>query len=85
MTSVQFCYWLQGFFELRGKSSEGLTPAQSETIERHLHLVFKHEIDPQAGGPEHQAALNAIHHGNKPSAAFDPGTLPLDPHTTLRC
>jgi hypothetical protein len=32
-------------------------------VRRHLALVFKHEIDPSAGGAAHQAELNAIHAG----------------------
>ena len=65
MTSRDFCYWLQGFFELtaagRHPEDGSLTNVQGDTIRRHLALVFKHEIDPSAGPPEHQAALNAIH------------------------
>jgi hypothetical protein len=60
MTSRDFCYWLQGYFEL-GKSPEGLSCAQVEAIKKHLALVFVHEIDPSAGPPEHQAKLDAIH------------------------
>ena len=66
MTSRDFCFWLQGFLELRagalGTAREGLTVAQTECIARHLALVFEHEIDPSAGEPGLQAALNAIHH-----------------------
>lgn len=38
MEAQDFCYWLQGFFEL----SEGkkLTPKQVEIIKDHLNLVF---------------------------------------------
>ena len=38
MNSQEFCYWLQGFFEL----SEGkkLTPKQVKIIKDHLALVF---------------------------------------------
>ena len=60
MTSRDFCYWLQGYFELNGTS--GLSPQQSEIIQRHLNLVFKHEIDPSAGNEQHQQELNKIHH-----------------------
>ncbi len=72
MTSRDFCYWLQGFFELTaaGKHPEdgSLTNVQGDMIRRHLALVFKHEIDPNAGPPAHQAELNKIHEGGtKPS------------------
>lgn len=64
MTSRDFCYWLQGYFELREASPnthQCVTFEQDEMIRRHLALVFAHEIDPQAGGPEEQAKLNVIH------------------------
>jgi hypothetical protein len=68
MTSRDFCYWLQGFFEVadpcKGYSSENsvLRVNQVETIRAHLALVFKHEIDPSFPA-EQQAELNAIHAG----------------------
>jgi len=65
MTSRDFCYWLQGFFELR-HASEGsaLTTDQTKMIQQHLALVFKHEIDPSMGDQEHQEELNEIHNPN---------------------
>lgn len=71
MTSRDFCFWLQGFFELGAKASESrleptLSAAQLECVKRHLALVFKHEIDPSAGDAGTQAALDAIHHPPKP-------------------
>lgn len=63
LNSKDFCYWLQGFFELTDKP-DALTQQQTEAIRRHLALVFKHEIDPSAGGPENQAVLNKIHGGD---------------------
>lgn len=38
MNSQEFCYWLQGFFELT--DAQDLTPAQVDMIKRHLALVF---------------------------------------------
>jgi hypothetical protein len=66
MTSQDFCYWLQGYFEvLNANKPQGaraaLTSKQVYCIQQHLALVFKHEIDPSAGPPEHQAELNKIH------------------------
>lgn len=82
MKASSFCYWLQGFFELRAASSpvKAIDGAQAEMIERHLALVFKHDIDPQAGPPEVQAELQAIHDG-KPTVGG------VDPHSGLvmRC
>lgn len=74
MTSRDFAYWLQGFFELA--KVEELNKSQTDTIKKHLSLVFKHEIDPSFGGPEKQEELNAIHSGSK---------KPFDVHTKIRC
>ena len=47
MNSRDFCYWLQGFFELRGDNAPiDLTAAA--TIARHLALVFVHDAGLQA-------------------------------------
>lgn len=88
MTSRDFAFWLQGFFELQsaGRPSGmtqpmGLSPEQSETIRRHLSLVFKHEIDPSFPA-EQQAALNHIHSDNSPFVQR-PENLP--PDVLVRC
>lgn len=66
MNSIDFCYWLQGFFEISGTTE--VTPQQVEIIQNHLNLVFKHEIDPlrekQTTVPSN--ILNQIHNGNDP-------------------
>lgn len=43
MTPEQFCYWLQGWFELNKTIDhrEGATPETLKVIEDHLQLVFK--------------------------------------------
>lgn len=44
MTAVEFCYWLQGYFEVTGDEPArhgGLTTRQEEIIARHLQLVQK--------------------------------------------
>lgn len=74
MTSRDFCYWLQGALELCGVT-EGFTQEQVWLIQKHLALVFVHEIDPSAGGPEKQAALNEVH-GAPPSAVPEHGHEP---------
>ena len=65
MTSRDFCYWLQGFFEIEEPGDnpvrQSLNPKQVDTIRRHLAMVFVHDIDPQAGGLEVQKKLNEIH------------------------
>ena len=59
MTSRDFCYWLQGYFEIGGPAD--LSVEQAEIIRKHLGLVFVHEIDPSAGPPKEQSKLNEIH------------------------
>lgn len=61
MKSRDFCYWLQGFFELT--KDVQITPEQNTKIRNHLAMVFKHEIDPSFGGPEIQKDLTLIHKG----------------------
>lgn len=73
MTSRDFAYWLQGFFEV--SNAETITKEQTEVIKTHLNLVFKHEIDPSMGNAEHQTKLNEIHN---PKPNFGKDTL-------LRC
>lgn len=68
MTSRDFCFWLQGLFELG--QPEQLTADQTKAVKAHLGLVFKHEIDPSMGGPEIQAALDEVHEQGKPSDAL---------------
>ena len=65
MTSRDFCYWLQGWFELNETIDhrEGATPETIDMIKRHLALVFKHEIDPSMGDEKKQQELNNIHGG----------------------
>jgi hypothetical protein len=49
MTSRDFVYWLQGYFEIMDPSATTqfpLGPAQTQCIREHLALVFKHEIAP---------------------------------------
>jgi hypothetical protein len=66
MTSRDFCFWLQGYLEINAEDAsptKGLGPSQVECIQKHLALVFKHEIDPSMGPPKHQAVLDDIHSG----------------------
>lgn len=65
MTSRDFCYWLQGYFELAGCNA--LSQEQVKTIQNHLGMVFVHEIDPTFGGPAKQDILNTIHSGKIPN------------------
>jgi hypothetical protein len=80
MTSRDFCYWLQGMFELGTPKS--FDEVRTDQIRKHLALVFKHEIDPSAGPPEHQAVLNEIH-GPKPEPS-KAGPPPYYPNHDIR-
>ncbi len=68
MTSRDFVYWLQGFFEISGATA--ITSEQAEVIKNHLNLVFKHEIDPTFGDAEKQKELNKIHSPAKSDTKF---------------
>ncbi len=64
MKSRDFCFWLQGYFELQvdgDKLSHGISAAQVQIIQRHLNLVFTHDIDPSM--PDPTGKLQAIHDG----------------------
>ena len=66
MKSVEFCYWLQGLFEVGEPMS--LNEKQTDLIKRHLNMVFIHEID--ASYPDgQQEALNEAHSTTQPTAA----------------
>lgn len=59
MKSVEFCYWLQGMFEIN-PPSVGLSKEQVSIIKKHLDMVFYHEID-NSYPSEQQDALNKFH------------------------
>lgn len=79
MTSRDFCFWLQGLFELQPGLTE-LTEQQVTLIKRHLAMVFIHEIDPSMGGKGDQDKLNNIHTPVEifPSTPVSP-TIPVWP------
>lgn len=67
MKSQEFCYWLQGYFELieseldKDERMPEISRNQVSCIQKHLALVFAHEIDPSYGDEAHQVKLNKIH------------------------
>ena len=67
MNSVDFCFWLQGFFELSDVTE--LTTKQVETIKNHLNLVFLHEIDPmrESETTATKTSLDTVHSNQKPT------------------
>jgi hypothetical protein len=58
MKAQEFCYWLQGMFEL--SYVKMLNAVQLETVRKHLQMVFLHDIDPSYPA-EQQTTLNQIH------------------------
>jgi hypothetical protein len=69
MTSRDFCYWLQGFFEI--SETTEITEKQLQVIKNHLNMVFKHEIDPSHGDAAHQKALSEVHQGTGQATVSD--------------
>lgn len=83
MTSRDFCFWLQGLFEL--SETKALDEKQTALVRAHLAMVFKHEIDPSAGTPEHQAELQKLH-DRVEEVAKEAARPKFNPATTvLRC
>jgi len=74
MKATEFCYWLQGMFELN--APESLTAEQTELIKRHLDMVFYHEIDQSYSNSKE---LSKIHSGTPSKRPPRPGD------TTIRC
>jgi len=73
MTSRDFAYWLQGFFEI--SNVEDLSKEQTKVIKNHLNMVFKHEIDPSMGDVNHQQELNQLHKPSGNMTAKDDGIV----------
>lgn len=66
MTSKDFVYFLQGFFEL-SEPNKPLTVEQIKTIKNHLKLVFLYEIDPSYSDNKIvQTIFQNIHDGKDP-------------------
>lgn len=77
MKATDFCFWLQGFFELQDHPDPQLNAAQTAMVKAHLAMVFKHEIDPSYGTPEHQAVLNTTHQSGKTNLFKPPPQPPV--------
>lgn len=59
MNATEFCYWLQGFFEVSNPAN--LTKKQTEMVKEHLGLVFEKVTTGSFIVPKHKAkdALSA--------------------------
>ena len=68
MNAIDFCFWLQGYFEIANPETT-LTMDQTTAIRDHLNLVFKHEIDPlrESQTPASKESLDEAHGPGKGS------------------
>jgi hypothetical protein len=89
MTSRDFVYWLQGFFELT-ENNKAISPEQVQTIKNHLKLVFLHEIDPSySDNKVVQQIFQNIHDGKDPLMGIQgtsfTGKVNETPNQKMRC
>jgi hypothetical protein len=91
MTPRDFCYWLQGFFEITGNNDVNgdyvmLDSYQVEKVKKQLDLVFTHEIE------KPPAYYNSVIMTDKPNKNYDifpttatltDGSTPLNPNYTF--
>lgn len=85
MTSRDFCYWLQGFFEIGRQTS--IDQIQTQQIKNHLNLVFKHEIDPSIdlNNSKVKDELQKIHDGTIHKPVFESKAAEDSFGKTYRC
>jgi hypothetical protein len=89
MQSRDFCFWLQGFFELNDKTAP-INARQAALISRHLNLVFAHEgqtlLREPAKTPEPLPTPVPVRHPSEPSRETPPEhELPVVPVEPPRC
>lgn len=65
MNSIDFCFWLQGAFEIN--DAREFDKIQTAIIKNHLQLVFKHEIDDLRAEGGTKEELQAVHDGSETS------------------
>lgn len=100
MSESDFCYWLQGFFELNGEIPGDFTDDQRRCIVKHLDLVDYSNGRPSkiccwirgavavGGSPGHVAAKLAEHfkHVIDPATPGDQGQMnAIHGDTLMRC
>lgn len=85
MKPEEFCYWLQGYFEM--SESKTLDERQVEVLKNHLNLVFTHSIDPSyleglspQDAEKKKVLLDSAHAGKPQYPTGKTGYLP-----TFRC
>ena len=68
MTSTNFAYFMQGYFELGNPKT--ISKEDLAKIKGHLKLVFRDDIDPSMGNQEHQQNLNNAHNNSMGTTSF---------------
>lgn len=81
MKAVEFCYWLQGLFEIADPKE--LNAEQVEIIKRHLNMVFYHEID-KLYPKDEQQILNELHAPADKKLGVTENGKPIHPDNFLR-
>ena len=83
MQSRDFCFWLQGFFEL-GDDTGIITVEQAATMRRHLDLAFVHDISlrERPAPPVPEPVVPPSPARDTPP---DPGPAPILPPEPPRC
>lgn len=76
MKAHEFCYWLQGCFELGNISN--LSEQQVQVIKNHLNMVFLHDIDTKYPETKELTKLHSV----KPAVAWP---FPSSKEPTYRC
>jgi hypothetical protein len=71
MTPENFCYWLQGYFEISRATGQPLvvTDKEIKVIEEHLQLVFKKET--RASQPSDVFKVTSVITSNSPNKNGD--------------
>jgi hypothetical protein len=66
MTSRDFVYWLQGYFEIMDPKGQGsalpIGSVQAQCIREHLDLVFRHELSPTPPAKGDTYIVPPMHH-----------------------
>lgn len=84
MTPEQFCYWLQGYFELQPSGSGSISAAQARVIKEHLQLTFEKvttlsaedvNLTPTEGDARQEDAADT-----DPAPALPAENVPPSPH-----
>lgn len=78
MTSQNFIYFLQGYFEITDPKT--ISAKDLAKIKGHLKLAFRDDIDPSMGTKEHQQTLSALHEGKMDLNEFLTQNPHLNPH-----